>query len=238
MTGCKNCWPRRCAGARQPPVEFWKRSATSFMATELILAPLKCRRRLQQHHQHARHGGLTIIVILLSPSLAKRFGKEGRRHRRLRVWRPSARSRFIFLSRRIAGEWSAITIVHLHRLCADDSADLGDFRRRGRLFRIENRPPFHGHGFCHHRFRVEIRAGAGLGFVPLDHGRLFPLRHQTARRAGRRAGYRATLSIVVGLMFTACTILSFIYGLNKGATIEMADELAVRRLKKDNYAKT
>jgi Na+/melibiose symporter-like transporter len=43
------------------------------------------------------------------------------------------------------------------------------------------------------------------------------------------AGYRFTASIVVGLMFAACTVLLAAYKLNKAATIEMADELALRR---------
>jgi len=45
------------------------------------------------------------------------------------------------------------------------------------------------------------------------------------------AGYRACLSIVVGLMFAACTALLAAYPLSKRATIEMANELAARREK-------
>jgi len=44
-------------------------------------------------------------------------------------------------------------------------------------------------------------------------------------------GYRITLSIGVGIMFSICAALSAVYSLNKRATIEMADELASRRLK-------
>jgi hypothetical protein len=43
------------------------------------------------------------------------------------------------------------------------------------------------------------------------------------------AGYRFTASIVVGIMFAICTALLAAYKLNKSATIEMADELALRR---------
>lgn len=43
------------------------------------------------------------------------------------------------------------------------------------------------------------------------------------------AGYRFTASIVVGLMFAVCTALLAAYQLNKHKTLEMADELALRR---------
>jgi len=45
------------------------------------------------------------------------------------------------------------------------------------------------------------------------------------------AGYRACLSIAVGLMFAACTALLAAYPLGMRATIEMANELAERREK-------
>lgn len=44
-------------------------------------------------------------------------------------------------------------------------------------------------------------------------------------------GYRATTSIVVGILFAICTVLLLGYKLNKRSTIEMADELAARRQK-------
>jgi Na+/melibiose symporter-like transporter len=45
------------------------------------------------------------------------------------------------------------------------------------------------------------------------------------------AGYRATTSLVVGILFAVCTVLLLFYQLNKRATIAMADELAKRRAK-------
>jgi Na+/melibiose symporter-like transporter len=42
-------------------------------------------------------------------------------------------------------------------------------------------------------------------------------------------GYRFCAGIVVGTLFAICTILLAIFKLNKGMTIQMADELAARR---------
>ena len=49
--------------------------------------------------------------------------------------------------------------------------------------------------------------------------------------SGAIAGYRFTSGIVVGLLFAVCTALLVAYKLNKGMTIQMADELAERRKK-------
>ena len=46
---------------------------------------------------------------------------------------------------------------------------------------------------------------------------------------GAIAGYRFTSGIAVGLLFAACTTLLLAYKLNKGMTVQMADELAERR---------
>jgi Na+/melibiose symporter-like transporter len=43
------------------------------------------------------------------------------------------------------------------------------------------------------------------------------------------SGYRFTSGIVVGLLFAACTAMLLAYKLNKGMTLQMADELAERR---------
>jgi Na+/melibiose symporter-like transporter len=42
-------------------------------------------------------------------------------------------------------------------------------------------------------------------------------------------GYRACSGIVVGVLFGICTLLLIAYQLNKKLTIQMADELALRR---------
>jgi Na+/melibiose symporter-like transporter len=45
------------------------------------------------------------------------------------------------------------------------------------------------------------------------------------------AGFRATTGLVVCILFVLCTVLLCTYQLNKQATIQMADELAERRLR-------
>jgi Na+/melibiose symporter-like transporter len=45
------------------------------------------------------------------------------------------------------------------------------------------------------------------------------------------AGFRITTGLVVGILFALCTVLLCAYKLNKQATIQMADELAERRLR-------
>jgi GPH family glycoside/pentoside/hexuronide:cation symporter len=45
------------------------------------------------------------------------------------------------------------------------------------------------------------------------------------------AGYRACSTLVVGILFTICTVLLICYQLDKRTTIQMADELAERRRK-------
>jgi GPH family glycoside/pentoside/hexuronide:cation symporter len=45
------------------------------------------------------------------------------------------------------------------------------------------------------------------------------------------AGFRATTGLVVGILFVLCTVLLCTYKLNKQATIQMADELAERRFR-------
>ena len=44
-------------------------------------------------------------------------------------------------------------------------------------------------------------------------------------------GFRATSSLVVGVLFGICTLSLIAYQINKRMTIQMADELAERRRK-------
>ena len=78
-------------------------------------------------------------------------------------------------------------------------------------------------------FALESRPGARLGLVPLDHGRLFQLRHQTAGRADAVQGYRVCSGIVVGIFLPSARCCWSLIRLNKHLTIQMADELAERR---------
>ena len=103
-------------------------------------------------------------------------------------WPPSAPWRSICSHPTNISGMIAITILVAICLCADHPVDLGHVCGRGGLFGMEDRPPVHGHRFRHHWFCAEIRPGPRLFLFPLDHGRLFQLRHQAARRARSRAG--------------------------------------------------
>jgi Na+/melibiose symporter-like transporter len=43
-------------------------------------------------------------------------------------------------------------------------------------------------------------------------------------------GYRVCSGIVVGVLFALCTVLLFAYQLNKKLTVQMAEELDLRRI--------
>ena len=115
--------------------------------------------------------GITIIVILLSPPLAKKFGKKAVAITGFGLAGVGSLA-FYFLSPTNVWGMVGLTAFIAVCLCADDSADLGDLRGRGGLFRMEDRPPLHRHGFCDDRFRSESGPGTWLGLVPLDHGRI------------------------------------------------------------------
>ncbi len=121
--------------------------------------------------------GITIIVILLSPSLSRKYGKKGRGYLRFCARRHWFAGVLRAKSRECLGH-ACFDGFDCNRLRADHSVDLGHLRGRGGLFRMENRTPLHGHCLCDHRFRAEMRLGAWLCVVSLDHGRLFQLRHK------------------------------------------------------------
>ena len=96
---------------------------------------------------------------------------------------------------------------------------------------MENRPSFHRHGFCDHRFR--LKSGLALGsasFLWIMAG-FFNYDTKLPDAAAAIAGYRACSGIVVGILFAICTVLLACYQLNKATTIQMADDLAERRRK-------
>jgi Na+/melibiose symporter-like transporter len=76
-----------------------------------------------------------------------------------------------------------------------------------------------------------LKAGLALGsalFLWLMAG-LFHYDTQLPAAPAAVAGYRACSGIAVGILFALCAGLLLIYQLNKRMTIDMADELALRR---------
>jgi Na+/melibiose symporter-like transporter len=78
-----------------------------------------------------------------------------------------------------------------------------------------------------------LKAGLALGsasFLWIMVG-LFHYDTKLPDTADAIQGFRACSGIVVGILFAICTVLLMSYQLNKGTTVQMADELAARRNK-------
>ena len=119
----------------------------------------------------------TIVVILLSPSLARTFGKKAVAVAGFALSTVNAFA-FYLLKPDSVGGMVALTItgslvyaptIPLVWAIFADVADFSEWQTGRR---------FTGIGFCHHWFRPEIRARDWLGFVPLGHVGLVRLRHE------------------------------------------------------------
>ena len=175
--------------------------------------------------------GVTIIVILLSPSLAMKFGKKAvavagfalaavstfafyllwpDQHRR--HGRPDdSRSRSVY----------APTIPLIWAIYAD-VADYSEWKT-GRRFT----------GIVFATIGFALKSGLALGsssFLWIMAG-FFNYDTKLPDAPEAVQGFRVCSGIVVGMLFAVCTVLLVIYKLNKRLTIQMADELAERRKK-------
>ena len=170
----------------------------------------------------------TIIVILLSASLAHRFGKKV-----VAVvgFALSAVNGFAFYLLGPANVYGMMALTILGAIVYAPTipliwaiyADVADYSelKTGRRFT----------GMVFATIGFTLKAGLALGsalFLWLMAG-LFYYDTQLPAAPAAVAGYRACASIAVGVLFAFCTGLLLVYKLNKGMTIEMADELALRR---------
>jgi GPH family glycoside/pentoside/hexuronide:cation symporter len=172
----------------------------------------------------------TITVILLSMSLARKFGKKA-----IAVvgFALSAANAFAFylLKPTDVGGMIALTIVGsvvyaptiplLWAIFAD-CADYSEWKT-GRRFT----------GMVFATVGFALKAGLALGSAGLLWILAGFFNYDTHAPSAPEAvaGYRTCVGIVVGVMFTICTILLICYKLDKRMTIQMADELAERRKK-------
>ena len=172
----------------------------------------------------------TIIVILLSPSLAKRFGKKAVAVVGFGL-AAIASSAYYFLSPTNVWGMVAVTVVvaivyaPTIALVWAIYADVADYSewQTGRRFT----------GMVFATIGFALKSGLALGsagFLWLMQGFF---RYDTKLPSAPEAvdGYRACSGLAVAVLFAICTGLLFAYKLNKNATIEMADELAARRAK-------
>jgi glycoside/pentoside/hexuronide:cation symporter, GPH family len=172
--------------------------------------------------------GLIMIVILLSPPLARRFGKKAVS---VGGFALAAIGTLAFSLLSPANVWGMVWLTALISIVYAPTipltwaifADVADYSewRLGRRFT----------GMVFATIGFALKSGLALGsasFLWIMQG-FFA--YETALPAAPRAvaGYRFSSGIAVGVLFAICTVLLFIYPLNKRATIQMADELAERR---------
>lgn len=171
----------------------------------------------------------TIIIIMASVSFARRFGKKAVAVTGFGLSTLVAFSFYLLRPTDIPGMVGltvlasvvyAPTVPLLWAMFADvaDYSELTTGRRfTGTVFATI--------GFC-------LKAGLALGgasFLWFMEA-IFAYDTKFPGAADAVHGYRITVSLVVGILFAICTLLLATYKLGKRATIDMADELARRRL--------
>ncbi len=170
----------------------------------------------------------TIIVILLSPGLARRFGKKAVAvtgfglaaitSAAFYLLKPTNASGMILMSILISACY-APTIPLVWAIFAD-VADYSEWKT-GRRFT----------GIVFATICFALKAGLALGsasFLWIMSGMFgYDPKHPELPQAVH--GFRVCTGLVVGILFAVCTLLLISYKLNKRVTLQMAGELAERR---------
>jgi len=172
----------------------------------------------------------TIAVIMLSASFAKRFGKKAvavagfalsaANAFAFYLLKPADVNGMVILS--IVGAVVYAPTIPLIWAIYADVADYSEWKT-GRRFT----------GMVFATIGFMLKAGLAFGsalFLWIMAG-FFNYDTKLPDASEAVAGYHATTSAAVGALFFICTVLLIVYKLNKRTTIEMADELAGRRLK-------
>ncbi len=169
-----------------------------------------------------------IIVILLSPPLARRFGKKAIAVVGFGLAALGTCAFYLLSPTNVVGMllltmFIAVVYAPTIPLVWAIFADVADYSewKTGRRFT----------GMVFATIGFGLKSGLALGsasFLWIMAG-LFNYDTKLPSAADAVAGYRVCSGIVVGVMFTICTILLLAYKLNKQTTIQMADELAERR---------
>ena len=172
----------------------------------------------------------TIIVIFLSVSFARRFGKKAVAIVGFGLSAVNAFATYLLRPTDVYG-MIALTIVGsivyaptipLIWAIFADCADYSEWKT-GRRFT----------GIVFATLGFALKAGLALGSAGLLWILAGFFHYDTKLPDAPDAvhGYRVCVGIVVGIMFAACTLFLMCYKLNKKTTIQMADELAERRRK-------
>jgi GPH family glycoside/pentoside/hexuronide:cation symporter len=174
--------------------------------------------------------GLTVIVILLSPSLAKKYGKKAVAVVGFALSTVGSLSFYLLSPTNVWGMFAitafvAIVYAPTIALCWAIFADIADYSewKIGRRFT----------GMVYATIGFSLKSGLALGsasFLWIMAG-FFHYDTKLPDTPDAVQGFRTCSGIVVGILFGICTILLLIYQLNKRMTLQMADELAERRRK-------
>ena len=173
---------------------------------------------------------VTISVILLSPSLARRFGKKAVA---VAGFGLSAVNSFAFyllsstntigmLVLTVVGSMLYAPTIPLIWSIFADVADYSEWQT-GRRFT----------GMVFATIGFSLKAGLALGSASFLWVMAGLFNYETTEPSTKNAivGYRACSSIFVGLLFVICTMLLVSYKLNKKVTLDIAAELEARRQK-------
>jgi len=172
--------------------------------------------------------GITIVVILLSPSLAIKFGKKAVAIAGFAVAsagsfafylvKPADVSGMIALTILVAVAY-APTIPLIWAIYAD-VADYSEWKT-GRRFT----------GIVFATIGFALKSGLALGSASFLWIMAGLFNYSAGREPGEKTleGFRACSGVVVGALFAICTLLLTGYKINKTMTIQMADELSARR---------
>ncbi len=172
----------------------------------------------------------TIIVIILSPPLSRRYGKKAIAVVGFALASLGTLAFYLLSPTNVVG---MLVLTILIAICYAPTiplvwaifADVADYSEWtiGRRFT----------GMVFATIGFALKSGLALGSASFlwIMGGFFNYDTKLPSTPDAIAGYRFTSGIVVGLLFAACTALLLAYQLNKGITIQMADELAERRKK-------
>jgi GPH family glycoside/pentoside/hexuronide:cation symporter len=172
--------------------------------------------------------GLTIIVILLSTTLAKTFGKKAVSAVGFALATVGTLS-FYFLSP--TNVWGMIAITAFVSIVYAPTipltwaifADVADYSE----WKVGRR--FTGMVFATIGFALKSGLALGSASFLLIMEKFFSYDTKLPDAESAVQGYRVCSGIVVAILFGICTVLLASYQLNKHVTIQMADELAERR---------
>jgi Na+/melibiose symporter-like transporter len=174
--------------------------------------------------------GITIVVILISPSLAKHFGKKAVTAAGFALATVGTLAFYLLGPTSIVGMLALtafVSVVYAPTIPLTwsmfaDTADYSEWKI-GRRFT----------GMVFATIGFALKSGLALGsasFLWIMQG-LFAYNTKLPDAASAISGYRACSGIVVGILFAICTVFLICYPLDKKTTLQMADELAERRRK-------